>query len=155
MLASFVLTMFGFLQNIYLSNTVEDLNSSTMLNTAKSSIVRWSNLKNGRPRSPSLEMNLFSAAMQPVSFWTFLMLTSGPICVMEFSFSGLASMPLLLMMKLSSFLDGTPKTRFVGFSFQRNLLKLSKVSSKSLMKSSGFLVLTTTLSTQDSMFRWS
>ena len=69
--------MFGFLQNIYLSNTVEDLNSSAMLNTAKSSIVRWSNLKNGRPRSPSLEMNLFSAAMKPVIFWMSLTLRGG------------------------------------------------------------------------------
>ena len=145
MLASFVLTMFGFLWNIYLSNTIEDLNYSAMLNTAKSSIVRWSNLKNGRPRSPSLEMNLFSAAMQPVIFWMSLTLRGGvPIWVMAVTFSGLASMPRLLMIKLSSLPDGTPKMHFVGLSFHQNLLRLSNVSSRSLVKLSGFHALTTT-----------
>jgi hypothetical protein len=67
--------------------------------------------------------------------------------VMVEIFSGLSSMPRWLMMKLSSFPDGTPKTHLFGLSFQRYFHKDAKVSSRSVMSMSEFLVLTTTSST--------
>jgi hypothetical protein len=74
-------------------------------------------LKKGSPRSPSFEINLFKAAMHPVSFWTSLMQLGALMLVMEEIFSGLASMPRWLRMKPSSFPDGTPKTHLFGLSF--------------------------------------
>jgi hypothetical protein len=61
-------------------------------------------------------------------------------------FSGLASMPRWLIMKLSSFPDGTPKTHLFGLSFQRHSHKDTKVSSRLAMSVSEFLVVTTTSS---------
>jgi hypothetical protein len=62
-------------------------------------------------------------------------------------FSGLASMPRWLMIKPSSLPDGTPKTHLFGLSFQRYSRKDAKVSSRSAMSVSDFLVLMTTSST--------
>jgi hypothetical protein len=67
--------------------------------------------------------------------------------VMVEIFSGLASMPRWLMMKPSSFPDGTPKTHLFGLILQWYSHKDAKVSSKSAMSVSKFLVLTTTSST--------
>jgi hypothetical protein len=67
--------------------------------------------------------------------------------VMAMIFTGLASIPRLLTMNPSNFPDGTPNTHFVGLSFHPNLHKLLNVSSKSVIRSSGFLVLMTTSST--------
>jgi phage protein U len=67
--------------------------------------------------------------------------------VMAETFSGLALMPRLLMMKSSSLPDGTPKTHLFVLSFQRYSHKDAKVSSRSAMSVSEFLVLTTTSST--------
>jgi hypothetical protein len=64
-------------------------------------------------------MNLFKAAMHPVSFCTSLMQVGALILVMAEIFSGLASMSRWLMMKPSSFPDGTPKTHLFELSFQR------------------------------------
>jgi phage protein U len=69
------------------------------------------------------------------------------ILVMAEIFSGLASMPRWLMMKPSSFPDGTPKTHLFGLSFQRYSRRDAKVSSRSSMRLSEFQVLTTTSST--------
>jgi hypothetical protein len=55
-------------------------------------------------------MNLFKAAMHPVSFCTSLMQVKAFILVMVEIFSGLASMPRWLMMMPSSFPEGTLKT---------------------------------------------
>jgi hypothetical protein len=55
--------------------------------------------------------------MNPVSLWKYLMQVGALILVMAEIFSGLASMPRWLMMKPSSFLDGTPKTHLFGLSF--------------------------------------
>jgi hypothetical protein len=85
-------------------------------------------LKKGSPRSPSFEINLFKAAMHPVSFCTSLMHVGAFILVMAEIFSGLALMPQWLMMKLSSFPDGTPKTHLFGLSFQRYSHRDAKVS---------------------------
>jgi phage protein U len=62
-------------------------------------------------------------------------------------FSGLTLMPRLLMMKPSSLPDGTPKTHLFDLSFQRYSRKDVKVSSRTAMSVSEFLVLTTTSST--------
>jgi hypothetical protein len=67
--------------------------------------------------------------------------------VMAEIFSGLASMPRWLMMKPSSLPDGTPKTHLLGLSFQRHSRRDAKVSSRSAISISKFLVLTTTSST--------
>jgi hypothetical protein len=67
--------------------------------------------------------------------------------VMAMIFSGLASIPRLLMMNQSNYLDGTPNTHFVGLSFHQNFRKLLNVSSMSRIRSLGFLVLMTTSST--------
>jgi hypothetical protein len=67
--------------------------------------------------------------------------------VMTEFLSGLASMPRWLMMKPSSFLDGTSKTHLFGLSFQWYSHKDVKVSSRLAMSVSEFLVLMTTSST--------
>jgi hypothetical protein len=85
--------------------------------------------------------------MHPVSFWTSLMQLGALMLVMAEIFSGLASMSRWLMMKLSSFPDSTPKTHLFGLSFQRYSRKDAKVSSRSTMSVSEFLVLTTMSST--------
>jgi hypothetical protein len=92
-------------------------------------------------------MNLFRAAIHPVSFCTSLKHVGAFMLVMAEIFSGLASMPRWLMMKPSSLLHGTPKTHLFGLSFQRYSRKEAKVSSRSAMSMLEFLVLTTTSST--------
>jgi hypothetical protein len=84
-------------------------------------------------------MNLFRAAIQPVSFCTSLIVAGAPILVMAEIFTGGTMNP-------SNFPDGAPKTYLVGLSFHRNLHKLLNVSSKSAIRPSGFLVLMTTSS---------
>jgi hypothetical protein len=69
--------------------------------------------------------------MHPVSFCTSLIVAGASIAVMAVIFTGLASIPHLLMMKPSNFPDGTPKTHLVGLSFHQNLRRLLNVSSKS------------------------
>ena len=89
-----------------------------------SSGVHWNlschfgSLKKGKPRSPSLDKNLFRAAMQPVSFWASLIVAGASIAMMALIFSGLASIPRWLTMNPSSFLEGMPMTHLVGLSFQ-------------------------------------
>jgi hypothetical protein len=79
-------------------------------------------------------MNLFKAAMHLVSFCTSLMQVAAFILVMAEIFSGLASMPRWLMMKLSSFPEGTPKMHLFGLTFQRYSRRDAKVSSRSAMR---------------------
>jgi hypothetical protein len=67
--------------------------------------------------------------------------------VMEEIFSGLASMPRWLMMKLSSFPEGMRKTQFLGLSFHWYSRRDAKVSLRSAMRVSEFQVLRTTSST--------
>jgi hypothetical protein len=69
------------------------------------------------------------------------------ILVMAEIFSWLASMPRWLMMKLSSFPEGTLKTHLLGLSFHWYSHRDAKVFSRSAMSVSEFLVLTTTSST--------
>ena len=108
---------------------------------------RLRSLKKGSPHSPSIKMNRLRAAMQPVSFCTSLMLAGACMFVMAEIFSGLASMPQRLMMNPSNLPEGTPKIHLVGLSFHQKAHRLEKVSSRSAMSSSWFLVLMTTSST--------
>ena len=78
---------------------------------------RFRSLKKGKPHSPSLDKNRFKVAMQPVSFYTSLIVAGTSMAMMALIFSGLASIPRLLMMNPSSFPEGTPKTHLVGLSF--------------------------------------
>jgi hypothetical protein len=94
----------------------------------------------GSTLSSSREMNLFRAAIHPISFYTSLIVAGASILVMAMIFTGLSSIPRLLTMNPSNFPDGTPKMNFVGLSFHRNLRKLLNVSSKSAIRLSGFLV---------------
>jgi hypothetical protein len=80
-------------------------------------------------------MNLFRAAKHPVSFCTSLIVAEASMSVMAMIFTGLASIPWLLMMNPSNFPDGTPNTPFVGLSLHRNLRKLLNVSAKSMIRS--------------------
>jgi hypothetical protein len=92
-------------------------------------------------------MNLFRAAMHPVSFCTSLMHVGAFMLVIAEIFSGLALMPRWLMMKPSSLPDGTPKTHLFRLTFQRYSHRYAKVSSGSAMSVLEFLVLTTMSST--------
>jgi hypothetical protein len=92
-------------------------------------------------------MNMFRAAMHPVSFCTSLMQVGDIMLVMAEIFSGLASMSRWLMMKPSSFPEGTPKTHLLGLSFHWYSHRDAKVSSRSAMGVSEFWVFTTTSST--------
>jgi hypothetical protein len=62
-------------------------------------------------------MNLFRVAMHLVSSCTSLMRVGAFMLVMAEIFSGLASTPRWMMMKPSSFPEGTPKTHLLGLSF--------------------------------------
>jgi hypothetical protein len=97
-------------------------------------------------------MNLFKAAMHPVSFCTSLMQAGAVMLVIAEIFSGLASMPRWIMMKLSSFPEGTPKMHLLGLSFHWYYRKDAKVSSRSAMSVLEFWVLMTMSSTWASMF---
>jgi hypothetical protein len=92
-------------------------------------------------------MNLFRAAIHPISFYTSLIVAGASISVMAIIFIGLASIPRLLTMNPSNFPHGTLKMHLVGLSLHQNLRRLLNVSSKSAIKSSEFLVLMTTSST--------
>jgi hypothetical protein len=91
-------------------------------------------------------MNLFMAAMHPVSFCTSLMQLGAFMLVMAEIFLGLASIQQWLMMKPSSFPEGTLKTHLLGLSFHWYSRKDVKISSRSAMSVSEFRVLTTTSS---------
>jgi hypothetical protein len=90
-------------------------------------------------------MDLFKAAMHPVSFCTSLMQVGAFISVMAEIFSGLASMPRWLMMKPSSFPEGTQKMQLFGLSFHWYFRRDAKV--KIGDKRVGVRILTTTSST--------
>jgi hypothetical protein len=69
----------------------------------------------------------------------------GPMRLMASIF--LASIHLSDTMQPRSFALGTLKTHFLGFSLIQNLRRLVNVSSRSVMRSSDFLVFTTMSST--------
>jgi hypothetical protein len=69
------------------------------------------------------------------------------VSVMAEIFLGLASMPRWLMMKPSSFPEGTPKAHLLGLIFHWYSRKDAKVSLRLAMSMSEFRVLTNTSST--------
>jgi hypothetical protein len=87
-----------------------------------------SNLKKGRPFSPSHEIKWLKAAMHPVSFWISLTFLGGYISRIAFTFVGLGRMPSWLTTLPSKIPDGTPKMHFFGLSFHWYLLRAVKVS---------------------------
>ena len=85
-------------------------------------------LKNGRHFSADLEMNLFSEAKQPVSFWTPFVVVGDFIRLMASIFSGFASIPLSVITQPSSFSLRTPNKHFSGFNFSPCRRRFSNVS---------------------------
>jgi hypothetical protein len=83
-------------------------------------------------------MNLFRASIHPVSFCTSLMQVGAFMLVVAEIFSRLASIPRWLMMKPSSFPEGTPKTHLLGLSFHWYYHRDAKVSSRLAMSMSEF-----------------
>ena len=92
-------------------------------------------------------MSLLKAAMNLVSFIRSFLLLGGFMYLMVLTFLGLASMPRLLTVKLSNFLEGTPNTHLVGLSFHLNFLRFLNILVRSAMNWSLVFVLTTTSST--------
>jgi hypothetical protein len=56
-------------------------------------VLSFSNLKKGNPCSPRFEMYLFRAVIQPVSFWTSLIIREAPMSVLAVIFFEFASIP--------------------------------------------------------------
>src|SRR4051812_26607486 len=92
-------------------------------------------------------MNQLRAAKQPVSFWTSCTHTGRFIQSMAPTFSGLASIPRSETRKPSNFPPGTPNVHFDGLSLISYLLRLAKVSARSISRSEPFHI-TTDLSEQ-------
>ena len=109
--------------------------------------VRRSSLSNGNAFSPNLEINRLRDATQPASFWTCLRSVGIANCDKARILAGFASIPLLEMMKPSSFPAGTPKTHFSGLSLMSYAWRLSNVRRKSSISVLTCLVLMTTSST--------
>ena len=80
-------------------------------------------------------MNRLRVAKQLVSLYTPLMLRIGPMLEMAMIFLGLASMPCLDMMYLSSFPFGIPKTHFLGFNLMLNLQRFMNITAKFVIRS--------------------
>jgi hypothetical protein len=123
------------------------------LKASCTSLVHWNmsyffrSLKIGSPLTPSHEIILLRSAMHPVNFCVSWRLSSGAIFVIADTFSGLGSIPRQETIYPSYFPKGTPNVQFLGFNFILNFLRLSKVSARSKMSLSPFLVLTTMSST--------
>ena len=109
--------------------------------------VRRSRRYNGNAFSPNLEIKRLRAAMHAVNFWICLRYVGVDNCDKTQILAGFASIPLLEMMKPSSFPAGTPKTHFSGLSLMSYVHRLSNVSLRSSIKDSACLVLMTMLST--------
>jgi hypothetical protein len=93
----------------------------------------------------SLAMNQFSAAIQLVSLWTFLLDCRGFMCTMALILSGLASIPFMDTMQPWTLPFCTPKMHFSGFNFNYALCMLAKVTTRSPI-CVAFLLLATTMS---------
>ena len=93
---------------------------------------KWSELrrvlKNGRPFSADLEMNLFNAASLPVSFCTYFLLASSFMFTIAAIFLGFASMPLADTRQPSSLLFLMPNMHLSGFNLRLTFRRFSNVS---------------------------
>jgi hypothetical protein len=110
-------------------------------------------LKKGSPLTPSHEMNLLRAAIDPINFCTSWRRSGGAISIITDTISGLGSIPRQETMYSSNFPKGMPNVHFSGFSFILNFLRLSRVSTRLEMIPSSSRVLTTTSSTYASVLR--
>ena len=106
----------------------------------------FNSLKKDNPFSPNHEINLFNAAMHPISFCMSFTFLGGFMSIIALTCFVLASIPRLLTKNPSSCPDGTPKTHLVGFSFHCHAFKFLKVSSRSSINELGSFVLITTSS---------
>ena len=109
--------------------------------------IRRSSLYNGNAFSPNLEINRLKAAMHPASFWTCFKSVGVANCDKARILVGFASIPLLEMMKLSNFPEGTLKTHFSGLRLMSYVRRLSNISLKSSIRVSTCLVFMTMSST--------
>jgi hypothetical protein len=90
-------------------------------------------VKNGRLRSASFEMNRFSEAIRPVSFYISFLLCGGCIWVIALILSGFASIPFVDIRHPRTFLFVTPNTHFSGFNLSLASHMFVKVSAKSVI----------------------
>jgi hypothetical protein len=90
-----------------------------------------STLKNGKLRSTSFAMNLFSAVILPVSLCTTFLDCGGFICTMVLILFGLASIPFTDSRQSRTLPLCMPNTHFSGLSFNCALRILTNVSAKS------------------------
>jgi hypothetical protein len=97
-------------------------------------------LKKGRLFSASFTMNLFSAAMRPINFYTSFLVCGSCIWVIALILSGLASIPLVETKQPNTLSLVTPKMHFSGLSLRFASCILAKVSDKSEMYDSFFLL---------------
>ena len=112
----------------------------------------FSALKNGRHFSADFDMNRLSEANLPVNFCTPFLVVGGFIRLIASIFSGLASIPLSVIMHPNNFPLRTPKTHFSGFSFKPWRRRFANVSQRSWIWSSLLLLRTTTSSTYAEIF---
>ena len=106
----------------------------------------------GNAFSPRREMNRLKAAKQPVSFWTSCTRTGRFIQRIAPTFSGFASIPHSETRKLSDLPPRTPNVHFDGLSLISYLLRLAKVSARSVSRSEPLRDLTTMASMYASTF---
>ena len=110
-------------------------------------------LKKGMHLSVARDINLFSAATQPVRLCTSLCLRGEGMFIKALILAGLASIPRALTMNPRNFPNATPKVHFKGFRFMQYRLRVTKTSSRSRACLFVILDLTSISSTYTSMFR--
>src|SRR5436189_4886964 len=76
-----------------------------------------SNLRKGSALSAPRDKNLLSAANRPLSFWISLRVVGSFMSQIACIFSGLVSIPRVVIMNPRNLPDPTPKTHFWGLSF--------------------------------------
>ena len=90
-------------------------------------------LKSGKLRSTESMMNLFRAAILPVSFCTSLIDCGSSMLQRAAILSGLVSMPLVETRHPRTFPLWTPKTHFLGLRLRFASQRFAKVSARSDM----------------------
>jgi hypothetical protein len=100
-------------------------------------------MKKGRLLSVSFAMNLLSAAMRPVSFCTSFLVCEGCIWRIALILSELVSIPLVETRQPNTLPHVTLKTHFSGLSLRLASRILVKISVRSEMYDSFFLLATT------------
>jgi hypothetical protein len=104
-------------------------------------------MKNGRLRSTSFDMNLFSAVILPVSLYISFLDRGGFMCTIVLIFFRLALILFTDTRHPSTLPLFTSKTHFFGISFSWVLRIFVKVSARSSIYVAFFLLATTMSST--------